>query len=516
MGTAGTLATKWPGRSARRRWSTVAVIALAIVGLSAGAASAHPLGNFTVNTASVLRVQPDRVLVDVIVDMAEIPTAQTRPAIEATGATTWRDQECGRIAGQAQLTVDGRVRPLTPTASTLSFPPGAGGLSLLRLVCRYAVETGETPASVGYTLRAYTDRVGWRETVALGDRTTLVTSDVPTRSPSGLLASYPSDPLASPSDVTSATLRVQPGGPPVLDPLDGRQSSAVLPAGSSGLTGRFTALVGRRTLSFGMGLLAVVLAVGLGAVHAFAPGHGKTVMAARIAGNRASRRDLALMALAVTVTHTLGVLLLGVALSVSTNLAPERLYPWLGIASGALMVSLGVTLLRSRLASRRADHEHHDHADEHGHEHAHTGDHGHAGDQDHHHHREHTHTHGGRQHTHALPEGPPNLRGLLAMGFAGGLVPTPTAVVVLLGAVALGRAWFGVVLVLAYGVGMAVALVGIGILLDRAHRPLLRRASVAAPRLTGVAARWTPVATAGVIVAAGAIIVLRAGAQFGI
>ncbi len=102
------------------------------------------------------------------------------------------------------------------------------------------------------------------------------------------------------------------------------------------------------------------------------------------------------------------------------------------------------------------------------------------------------------------------------MGFAGGLVPTPTAVVVLLGAVALGRAWFGVVLVFAYGVGMAVALVSIGILLDRAHRPLLRRASAAAPRLTGVAARWTPVATAGVIVVAGAIIVLRAGVQFGI
>ncbi|WP_239329974.1 nickel/cobalt transporter [Frankia sp. CiP3] len=523
------MAARRPGLPARWRWPAVAMIALAFAVLPAGAASAHPLGNFTVNTSSVLRVQPDQVRVDVIVDMAEIPTAQSRPAIDAAGAETWREQECGRIAGQAELTADSRVRPLEPTTATLSFPPGAGGLSLLRLVCRYTAETGDTPASVRYTLRAYTDRVGWRETVALGDRTTLVASDVPARSPSGLLASYPADPLSSPSDVTSATLRVRPGGPPAVDPLDGRESTAVSPGGTgpggSGLTARFTELAGRRALSFGMGLLAVALAVGLGTVHAFAPGHGKTVMAARIAGNRASRRELALMALAVTVTHTFGVLLLGMALTVSTDLAPERLYPWLGVASGMLMVSLGVALLRSRLAFRRISHEYHDHnggrahpagADGHAHAHAHVDSHGHGDGHGHDHRHDHGHTHGGRWHSHPSPAGTPKLRGLLAMGFAGGLVPTPSAVVVLLGAVALGRAWFGVVLVFAYGVGMALALVGIGILLDRAHRPLLRRASSAAPRFTAVATRWAPVATAGVIVVAGAIIALRAGAQFGI
>ncbi len=531
------MATRRPGLPARWRWPAVAMIVLAFAVLPAGAASAHPLGNFTVNTSSVLRVQPDQVRVDVIVDMAEIPTAQSRPAIDAAGAETWREQECKRIAGQAELTADGRVRPLEPTAATLRFPPGAGGLSLLRLVCRYTAETGDTPTSVRYTLRAYTDRVGWRETVALGDRTTLVASDVPARSPSGLLASYPADPLSSPSDVTSATLRVRPGGPAAVDPLDGRENTAVSPGGSgpgrSGLTARFTELAGRRALSLGMGLLAVALAVGLGTAHAFAPGHGKTVMAARIAGNRASRRELALMALAVTVTHTFGVLLLGMALTVSTDLAPERLYPWLGVASGMLMVSLGVTLLRSRLAFRRISHNHHDHdgghahpagADghahgdghDHDHDHAHGDIHDHAHAGGHRHDHDHGHTHGSRWHSHPSPVGTPKLRGLLAMGFAGGLVPTPSAVVVLLGAVALGRAWFGVVLVFAYGVGMAVALVGIGVLLDRAHRPLLRRASSAAPRFTAVATRWAPVATAGVIVVAGAIIVLRAGAQFGV
>jgi ABC-type nickel/cobalt efflux system permease component RcnA len=99
------------------------------------------------------------------------------------------------------------------------------------------------------------------------------------------------------------------------------------------------------------------------------------------------------------------------------------------------------------------------------------------------------------------------------MGFAGGLVPTPSAVVVVLGAVALGRAWFGVLLVLAYGVGMAAALVGIGFLLDRAHRPLTRRLGRASPGLALVAGRWAPVATATVVVLAGAALALRAGGQ---
>jgi ABC-type nickel/cobalt efflux system permease component RcnA len=558
------------------------VIATLLVLLPAGAASAHPLGSFTANTASVLRVQPDRVLVDVVVDLAEIPATQAKPDVDASGPARWRDRECDRLRGQATLTVDGRPRPLAVTAGALTFPPGAGGLPTLRLVCRYSADVadgaGAATAAVDYELRAYADRIGWREIVAIGDRATLVASDAPARSPSGLLTSYPADPLASPSDARRASLTARPGGPPAADPLaaefgsddgDGAGMNGSRRPGAGGLTARFTGLVGDESLSWGVGLAALAAAVVLGTAHAFAPGHGKTVMAARIAGGSASGRQLAAMALAVTLTHTLGVLLLAVGLSASAGFAPERVYPWLGVASGLLLVGLGANLLRTRLGSlpgrrrrhlpghdhrpehfdlrdsRVGSHSHagggadgHDDAYSHAHSHAHPpahahahaepqGDHGHAG-------QSHAsdgltlggnahgdrppgtpagHTHGGRWHTHSFGEKPPRLRDLLAVGFAGGMVPTPSAVVVLLGAVAIGQAWFGVVLVLAYGAGMAATLVGVGFLLDRALHPLLRRVHAVSPDLASATLRWVPVASAGVIVLVGAFLVLHAGGQ---
>jgi ABC-type nickel/cobalt efflux system permease component RcnA len=558
-------------------------LAAGIVLLPAHAAAAHPLGSFTVNTASVLRVQPDHVLVDVVVDMAEIPATQAKPDVETTGPARWRDRECDRLRGRATLIVNGRPRPLAATTSALTFPPGAGGLTTLRLVCRYTTDadgTASATAAVGYELRAYADRIGWREIVALGDRTTLVAGDAPARSPSGLLTSYPADPLSSPSDVTRASLAARPGGPPAADPLaaefgsggedDGSAAAGSNAAGSNGagsspgadgLTARFTGLVGDEPMSWGIGLVALVAAILLGTAHAFAPGHGKTVMAARIAGGSASGRQLAAMALAVTLTHTLGVLLLAVGLSASSGFTPERLYPWLGAASGLLLVGLGANLLRTRLASlprrRRPSllglsllgeghshgHDSHDHHPSHypshadgrseGHHHHDHSDGGHRDHSDGGHRRpgrshahgrlpgsavehSHGHSHGGRWHTHSFGsfgEKPPRLRDLLAVGFAGGMVPTPSAVVVLLGAVALGRAWFGVVLVLAYGAGMAATLVGIGYLLDRALQPMLRKVHAVSPNLASLSLRWVPVASAGVIVLVGAFLVLHAGVQ---
>jgi ABC-type nickel/cobalt efflux system permease component RcnA len=593
------------------------VIVSGLVLVPAGVAAAHPLGSFTVNIASVLRVQPGKVHIDVVIDMAEIPATQARPEVDAAGPEQWRERECGRLGTQAALTVDGRQRPLVAAGGALTFPPGAGGLSTLRLVCRYVADTGgggAATAAIAYELRAYTDRIGWREVVAIGDHMTLVTSDVPAHSPSRLLTSYPSDPLTSPSDVTRASLTVRAGGSPAEDPLAaelgtdngnsggnaggnaGTAANDTRPGGD-GLTARFAGLAGNASLSWGIGLLALVAAVGLGAAHAFAPGHGKTVMAARIAGGSASGRQLAAMALAVTLTHTLGVFLLAVALSASAGFAPEQLYPWLGVASGLLLVVLGLNLLRTRLGvlprgrrrpapphSRSHGHyhshgEHHSHGDDsHGHHHldrhghgdghrhphgehhfhgvdvhghAHSDDghhlqgddalshrhpHGHDHSDGHHHsdgddahsggddaHGRHSHghdllpgtpvghTHGGRWHTHSFGENPPRLRDLLAVGFVGGMVPTPSAVVVLLGAVALGRAWFGVLLVLAYGAGMAATLVGVGFLFDRALQPLLRGAHKVAPSTATVAVRWVPVASAGVIVLVGAILALHAG-----
>ena len=110
-------------------------------------------------------------------------------------------------------------------------------------------------------------------------------------------------------------------------------------------TAAFTALVGERSLSPGFALVALLLAVGLGAAHALAPGHGKTVMAAYLVGLRGTLRQAATIGATVTLTHTAGVLLLGLVLTTSRAVASERVYPWLGLGSGLLLAGVGIGLL---------------------------------------------------------------------------------------------------------------------------------------------------------------------------
>jgi ABC-type nickel/cobalt efflux system permease component RcnA len=243
----------------------------------------------------------------------------------------------------------------------------------------------------------------------------------------------------------------------------------------------FTSLAGARHLTLGVGLLAVLVSLLLGASHAALPGHGKTVMAAYLArkgsdGVRGSTRDAVVVGATVTVTHTLGVLVLGLALSLSSSLAGESVTKDLGVISGALVALIGAGLLVTALLRRRLP-EHQEHGHDH-HQHAHD---------DHHH--EHTHVHGrGRL-------------GLVGMGVAGGLVPSPSALVVLLGAMALGRTWFGISLVFCYGIGMAATLTAAGILLvrvsDRWAGRVARR--LGSQHLAGAA----PVMTAGLVLVVG-------------
>ena len=124
----------------------------------------------------------------------------------------------------------------------------------------------------------------------------------------------------------------------------------------------------------------------------------------------------------------------------------------------------------------------------------------------------HVHSHGGRRHTHHLPEPgePLRVRTLLAMGFAGGLSPSPSAVVVLLGAAALGRAWYGVLLVLAYGIGLAVTLIGIGFALAHWGERLHQAGS---GRWSTLLTRRLPIATATVIVLVGLSMPLMAASS---
>jgi nickel/cobalt exporter len=491
-----------------RRLLATAGLGLALAVLPAGVASAHPLGNFTVNTSLGLRVAPDRVAVDFVVDMAEIPAVQARRGIDTDGDGSVGDREaddyaaraCPEAAGRIDIDVDGRRAPLTVTSAGVTFPAGNAGLPTLRLTCGFVADVdeqrGERTVEVSST--AFTDRVGWREITAVGDRTTVVASNVAQTSSSARLTAYPEDLLSSPPDQRQATVRVRPGGPAATAVAGAVPGARVAqPRGLDGATRSFTSLVARQQLTVGFGILALGLAVGLGAVHAFAPGHGKTVMAAYLVGERGSMRQAAVIGLTVTATHTAGVLILGLALSASTSLAPESVYPWLGVASGLLLAGVGAGMLlratrrRPQLVPAHAGHSH-----PHPHPHAHSHD---------------DHVHGHHRHDHDSIA----WRSLVPLGLAGGMVPSPSAIVVLLGAIALGRAWFGVALVIAYGLGMAVTLTGAGLALVRARGAIERRLAspgAAAGRLASVAGRL-PVLTATCIVAGGLFLAIRGAGQ---
>ncbi len=483
-----------------RRLATVSLGALAIVALLAGPAAAHPLGNFTTNTAAAMVVHPDRLDVTYVLDLAEIPTLQAVQRADGDGNDTldgaesrgYRAQQCATLAAGLRLQAGGKPTPLAVERSELTFPPGQAGLDTMRLTCalRAALPSPDGETVVALSDTNLPDRVGWREITATSEGMTLLDSDVPTTSSSGQLTAYPQDQLQSPLDQRSATLRVRPG------PGSAAQTPAglgnALPGGVDRLAESFTALVSARSLTPAFALLAVGLALLLGSLHALAPGHGKTVVAAYLVGREGSAQQALGLGATVAVTHTMGVLALGVLLSVTDAIAPQRLYPLLGVASGLLFAGVGLLLLRQAWSARRSGG--HDHA--HGHEHPHDD---HAGAHDH------VDGHDSSHHPRGL-----SWRSLVAPGLAGGLVPSPSALVVLLGGIALGRAWFGVTLVIAYGVGMAAALVGAGYLLVRARERMTRRVARHRPGRLVRLGQVLPLVTAALVTTGGLVLAARA------
>ncbi|BCY07069.1 nickel/cobalt transporter [Actinoplanes sp. L3-i22] len=465
--------------------------------LSGTAAQAHPLGNFTTNQYAGLRVTGAGVDVDFVLDLAELPAYQARTTeidTDRDGTSSpaerdaWAARTCTAAAGASTVTVGDRSPRLTAEPAGLTFPAGAGGLTTLRLGCVLHADARIGAATtVGYRSTLFADRIGWREITAVGDRYTITRSDVPAGTISGRLTAYPSGVVSS--DVREATFSVRPGGPAATAPFP--VTGTTPSRGADRLTLWFTGLIGHPELTLGVGVLAFLIAVLLGGAHAVAPGHGKTIMAAYLVGSRGRAAHALTVAGAVAVTHTAGVLALGLLFATSLQFAPDAMYGWLRVVSGLLVTVVGLHLLYRAVRRMRAHPAHHHHHDQlilAGHHHEHT--HGHS------------HSHGGATHTHYVPEPdePLRIRPLLAMGFAGGLSPSPSAVVVLLGAAALGRAWYGVLLVLAYGIGLAATLTGVGFAL--AHWGERLRAA-GSGRWSAVLTRRLPVATAAVIVVVG-------------
>jgi nickel/cobalt exporter len=404
------------------------------------AASAHPLGNFTVNRFSRIEVAGPRLYVHYVLDLAEIPTFQAG-SIDA--ATYGR-----RIARGARLKLNGRGVRLVPVETALAHPDGAGGLKTTRFEVVLRGPELTRPSGVTYRDTNYSDRIGWKE---------IVVGDAPSRSHE--LRAYPKDLLSSPLDVTTVRTRLVPGSDPGTRPHV--SIGPALQAPDRVADSGFASLVKRERLGFWVILASLGAALFWGMAHALSPGHGKAIVTAYLVGQRGTPRHAALLGLIVTVTHTLGVFALGlVTLLLSRFIVPDDLYPWLNLVAGLLVVGIGVSVLRARWRHRRHDHHHHEHG--------------------------------------LAP------RSLLAVGVSGGLLPCPSALVVLLGAISLHRVGFGMLLVVAFSAGLALTITGIGLAAVLA-RKAFRRLS-----FEGRLISLLPAASAFVILVAGLAMTVHA------
>ncbi|WP_327302133.1 sulfite exporter TauE/SafE family protein [Streptomyces sp. NBC_01298] len=545
--------------STRRRLTAAPLTAALLTPLAllttASPAGAHPLGNFTVNYATHLTLRSHAVEAEIVVDRAEIAAAQERPLIDQdhNGSITadeqglYADEACTTLAGQLATDVGGVSLRWNQGVGRLTFHTGEAGLKTSRLTCRLTADAPLTsPAAIHVVTHYDSRRIGWHEITAVGEEVTLTSSTVPATSTTDQLRRYPQDSFADPLDQRSADIRTAPGQGPAVARIvpPGMPGAGPVTAALNKISTLFDTLVGSRELTVPVGLLALLLAVILGGSHAVLPGHGKTIMAAYLAGRRGTPRDAVTVGATVTLTHTAGVLTLGLALPLATHLAGETVLTWLGLASGLLVTAIGLHLLHSALRGRPLPHGH-SHSHSHGHHHHGDHDHGHhhhgsAGDHGHSHGlptglpssrrapdsdaangttvvlsktatalpHDHDHDEADRRHTHA-----PSRRkrwSLIGVGIAGGLVPSPSALVVLLGAVALGRTAFGILLVIGYGLGMATTLTLAGLLLVRLRdRITAHTAQRASSRLQKLG-RIGPAATSALVLLVGLGLTARA------
>jgi ABC-type nickel/cobalt efflux system permease component RcnA len=484
--------------------------------LGTPAAGAHPLGNFTINRFAGLEITTSRIVVHYVVDMAEIPTFQETAIIDRNGDGSASSEELAhyasatgeRIAGRLDLSAAGRRVPLSVTRSEAALRPGQGGLDVLRIEVDALGRLQSAKATVEYRDGNFAGRSGWGEVIAYGtDGQGVASSTVPSTSVSDRLRAYPRGRDAEPPRVTSASVTVSPAAGAGTRAIT-RESRR--PARDP-LAGAFSSLV-ESDLSPAPAILAVAVALGAGAMHALGPGHGKTVMAAYLMGSEGKARHAVAVGIAVSLMHTASVVGLGlVTLWASSQFPPESVYPWLSLASGIVVLALGAWLLgarigfrRLRLAPQRGRPQVHRRDPEPGHSHPH-GHHlasspGHPSDG-----AVHEHGFGAHRHDAPVPASPLSWKGLGAIAVSGGLLPSPTALVALLGAVALHRVAFGVVLVTAFSVGLAGALTLLGLLVLRA-RAFARR------KLGRRTAAVLPLLSASAICAMGAFLTARAAA----
>lgn len=481
----------------KKLFRTLALLGTALSSLVfVPSAFAHPLGNFTINQYAGLHITRETIVLDYVVDMAEIPAFQELAPFDSDGDRQpdssafqgYPADKCASLLSDFDLILNQQALTLTPASTAVALPAGVGGLPTLRLTCEFRATLDSTQSNMdlSFTNNAFPDRLGWKEVVVVADGISLQ-GDFATTSLSERLTNYPQDLLTSPLDqrqvdveltsVAVTTQNAQPIVETVNVPAQVRKDDA------------FTSLILQEDLNLSAWLLALGISFVWGAAHAMTPGHGKTIVGAYLVGSRGTLKHALYLGLTTTITHTLGVFAIGlVTLFAAQYIVPETLFPWLSLLSGLFVVGIGLNLFVGRFKSSKVGEllgklnfrrvsvqpvfesvtvqkkdETHSHrfvlASSRGHSHSRNDDHHHDHGHDH---DQHDHDHAGG-HSHTPPE-EITWRSLLALGISGGLIPCPSALVVMLGAIALNKIGFGLILVIAFSLGLAGALTAIGAL----------------------------------------------------
>jgi nickel/cobalt transporter (NicO) family protein len=458
-----------------RRIALAARLALTGLALSI-AVAAHPMGNFSVNHYSRLHFRGGRAELTYVLDLAEIPAFQLLSQWQIDWKsqdllTAKSEQQAAEWVANLKLTQAGRPLPLHIASVSAKATEGAGGMPILRI----AVVAGAPvqPGSVSYEDGNYPGRAGWKE-IVLDDA-----KDI-----SKGLTYYPTDPgITPPQDVTARAIvapstvpnvlpnvvphsapNAIPVTPPVLPPVIQPNTQPTFTQQQPTAPGTvvrgdyLSRLLQRRNLGWQVMLFGILAAFGLGSMHALSPGHGKTIVAAYLVGSRGTLKHAGLLGFVVTFTHTFTVFLLGLGvLFFQQYIVPEKIVPVLGVISGLSIVGVGALLLyRRSMALLDGGHGHTHSHDGHSHTHTHQYARRRSGQLAESTEPEHTHSH--------MPEGSLTPGSLIALGVSGGLVPCPSALVLMLSAIALGHPGLGLVLLIAFSSGLAAVLMGIGML----------------------------------------------------
>ena len=492
------------------RLSLVVTLVVAAFVLAAPA-SAHPLGNFTINHLSEIAIGRDRATVRYVLDMAEIPTYQAMREASPDGRlskpqlTAWGRSEAATLLPQLALETHGRALPLVLDDVATSTRPGAGGLPTiyLRFDAHATLAAGDD--AFAYRDGTFAGRLGWHDVVV-----------APQTEPTRELRAYPTGLLASPRALTAVTIARDAAGRAVATATPGSDATDGGSVPSSAVrSNQLSDMLARGTSDVPFVLLTFAVAIALGALHALEPGHGKTLLAISLVGARATVKQATILATALTVAHTIGVLLLGVAINVFKGyFVPETIYPWITLVSGVVIAVIGARAIQRQVAQRRpatttvavrteraSGHGHAHHAHGHDHDHAHGAhEHDHAGLDDLAHAR-----------AHAIPGNAPlTFGGTVWAAMSGGVAPCPAALVVLLAAIALNQVTYGIFVVVAFSFGLAATLTGLGIAVVRGASWLQNR-----PQFERFV-KHGPLVSAVVISTIGAIMVGQGFAQRGI